>query len=208
VVHAYGFLAVFAAGLALGRTGDPSAQRDGAPAMQPALEEREKQEPVDPTVLPEADAHTLATSSGTAPAYLSQAVLGFCEQLERIGEVGLVVLLGGTLTVATLAPEALWFAPLLFLVVRPLSVLPVFGGAERRRLPRALIAWFGVRGIGSLYYLAYAMTHELPGAIADRLVALTLTTIAMSVVVHGVSVTPLMQLNERARPQDGRARRR
>jgi len=57
----------------------------------------------------------------------------------------------------------------------------------------AFIAWFGVRGVGSLYYLAYAMTHGAPTPV-DRLLAdITLVIVAASIVLHGVSVTPLMQ---------------
>ena len=57
---------------------------------------------------------------------------------------------------------------------------------------RALIAWFGIRGIGSVYYLSDALRHGLSGATAERLAALTLTVVAASIVVHGLSVTPLM----------------
>jgi len=54
------------------------------------------------------------------------------------------------------------------------------------------MAWFGIRGIGSLYYLAFAIAHGLDDSLARRLTELTLSAIAISVVVHGISVTPLM----------------
>jgi NhaP-type Na+/H+ or K+/H+ antiporter len=54
------------------------------------------------------------------------------------------------------------------------------------------MSWFGIRGIGSVYYLMFAENHGLPDGVAWRLLALVLTTIAVSVVVHGTSVTPLM----------------
>jgi sodium/hydrogen antiporter len=213
LLHAYGFLAVFAAGLALGRV-DAQASRDpverdgapGGPSMRPAPEDREALERAAQSALKEADAKALATGTTTAPAFLAQAVLGFSEQLERIGEVGLVVLVGSMITLATLAPEAIWFVPLLFLVIRPLAVVAVAGRLERRTLPRGLLAWLGVRGIGSLYYLAFAIAHDLPRALADRLVDLTLATIAASVVVHGISVTPLMNLYQKAQAPSGRRR--
>jgi NhaP-type Na+/H+ or K+/H+ antiporter len=56
----------------------------------------------------------------------------------------------------------------------------------------ALIAWFGIRGIGSIYYLLYAINHGLPRALAETLIAITLTTVAASIVLHGISVTPIM----------------
>jgi NhaP-type Na+/H+ or K+/H+ antiporter len=69
-------------------------------------------------------------------------------------------------------------------------------GTPRRKVgsvQRGLICWFGIRGIGSLYYLMYAVNHGLPQDLALRLISLTLCVIAVSVVVHGISVTPLMK---------------
>jgi sodium/hydrogen antiporter len=57
---------------------------------------------------------------------------------------------------------------------------------------RGLIGWFGVRGVGSLYYLAYAISHGVPPELARDLADVVLVTVAVSIVVHGVSVTPLM----------------
>ena len=68
-------------------------------------------------------------------------------------------------------------------------------GAQNRRVgtvQRGMISWFGIRGIGSLYYLMYAVNKGLPEALATQLIALTISVIAVSVIVHGVSVTPLM----------------
>jgi NhaP-type Na+/H+ or K+/H+ antiporter len=56
--------------------------------------------------------------------------------------------------------------------------------------------WFGIRGIGSVYYLTYAAAHGLPKPMADRLTAITFTVIVASLVVHGLSVTPLMKRYE------------
>lgn len=57
---------------------------------------------------------------------------------------------------------------------------------------RALIAWFGIRGVGSIYYLMFALTHGLPPEFRDLTIGLTLSTVALSIVVHGLSVTPVM----------------
>jgi NhaP-type Na+/H+ or K+/H+ antiporter len=78
-------------------------------------------------------------------------------------------------------------------VVRPIAVAV---GAPMRgapRLQRHLTMWFGIRGIGSIYYLSYATAHGLPAEIARTLTALVLTTVAASAVAHGVTVTPLMR---------------
>jgi NhaP-type Na+/H+ or K+/H+ antiporter len=57
---------------------------------------------------------------------------------------------------------------------------------------RSLVSWFGIRGIGSLYYLMFAINRGMPHDLARDLMSLTVCTIGLSVVVHGVSVTPLM----------------
>jgi NhaP-type Na+/H+ or K+/H+ antiporter len=178
LLHAYGFLAVFAAGLAL-----RGIERQAAGGRPPA----------DVRALAAAGAaEEVATDPARAPAYLAQAVLGFNEQLERIAEVAVVVLLGALLLSRALAAEALWLAPLLFLAIRPAAVWIGLLGAPVARPQRRLIGWFGIRGVGSLYYLAYAITHGLPPELAERLAALTLPLVAASIIAHGVSVTPLM----------------
>ena len=50
-----------------------------------------------------------------------------------------------------------------------------------------------------MYYLAFAVTHGLPEPVAADLTRLTLTAVAASVVLHGISVTPLMNLYGRGR---------
>jgi NhaP-type Na+/H+ or K+/H+ antiporter len=59
-----------------------------------------------------------------------------------------------------------------------------------------MMAWFGIRGIGSLYYLAYSLSHGLKDNAAD-LVGLTFSVVALSIVVHGISSQPLLNLYER-----------
>ncbi len=187
LLKGYGFLAVFAAGLALRRIEFRAA--DG-------------EEPPDEVMVAaaSADAEELATDPDKAPAYMAQAALGFTEQLERIGEVAVVLLLGGMLSRDFLPPGALWFIPLLLLVIRPLSVYAGTIGSRSTPAQRRLIGWFGIRGIGSVYYLTYAMQHGLPEPLARTLAALVLATVAVSVIVHGSSVTPLMQRYSRKSP--------
>ena len=136
----------------------------------------------------------VASHREKAPAYMAQAVLGFNEQLERIGEVAVVVLVGSMLSARYLTAEALWFVPVLLVVVRPASVWLGLLGSQTSAAQRHLIGWFGIRGIGSVYYLTYAINRGLPPELAHTLTALTLTTVAASVAAHGVSVTPLMRL--------------
>ena len=180
LLHTYGFLAVFAAGLALRRVERQSTGDSEQPP--PDVEALAKVGQVE----------ELATDPKKAPAYLAGAVLGFNEQLERIGEVAVVVLLGSMLSARMLRPEIIWFIPLLLLVIRPISVALGLVRSATSGLQRPLVAWFGIRGIGSIYYLTFAIQHGLPPELAGQLTALTLSTMAVSVVVHGISVTPLM----------------
>ena len=179
LVSTYAFLAVFAAGLALRyeerrETGDEAAEDVEAMAKEGQEEE-------------------VAVDEHVAPAYMASAVLGFAEQLERIGAVALVVLVGGLLHLGEWSVDALWFVPVVFLIVRPAAVAVGLAFSSTSDLQRELVAWFGVRGIGSVYYLMFAITHGLVDGLADRLLGLVLVTIAASVFIHGVSVTPIMK---------------
>jgi NhaP-type Na+/H+ or K+/H+ antiporter len=181
LAHANGFLSVFAAGLALKRVEELPAKIVNAAPPETVLPSRQEQE-------------ALATHAEIAGAYMTQAVQGFNEQLERIAEVAVVLVVGAMLSYTYLHASAVWFVPLLLLVVRPVSVWLGLLGAPVLRDQRILISWFGIRGIGSIYYLMYAINQGLPRALAEELVALTLTMVAASIVLHGISVTPLMSL--------------
>ena len=184
----YGFLAVFAAGVALRhlverQTRAPATSRM---AVEQAAVKRDNTAAAQVAVDPE-----------HAPAYMVHAVLGFNEQLERIGEVTVVIAIGALLWAVDWQDAVWWFVPLLLLVIRPLSVALGLAGSSVSAGQRLLIGWFGIRGIGSLYYLMYAINHGLPAGLADKLTSLTLSVVVTSIVVHGISVTPLMAMYER-----------
>ena len=179
LLHTYGFLAVFAAGLALRWVESRASGTERAP--------EEVLADVD-TVDPE----ELATRPETAPAYMAQTVLSFTEQLERIGEVAVMLLIGAMLSLEMIPTAALWFVPLLLLVIRPVAVNLGLIRSGVTPLERGYISWFGIRGIGSVYYLMYVITHEVPEDLALWLTGMTLAVVATSIVVHGISVTPLM----------------
>jgi sodium/hydrogen antiporter len=95
---------------------------------------------------------------------------------------------------SSLSMPAALLAVLLFAVIRPVSVHIALAGTGVPVAHRNLMAWFGIRGIGSVYYLMFAVGHGLPAAEAQALTGLILAVVAASIVVHGVSATPLMQL--------------
>jgi NhaP-type Na+/H+ or K+/H+ antiporter len=77
------------------------------------------------------------------------------------------------------------------------AVLVGLAGASVAPTRLAFIGWFGIRGVGSVYYLSYAITHDLQADVARTLAMLTLSVVAASILVHGISVTPLMRRYER-----------
>jgi sodium/hydrogen antiporter len=204
LVKGYGFLAVFAAAYALQLTasGDAlKAQLAVAARDAPDRDAGRNRRDQDATqsMEPSIDSNDPAVHPEQAPEHMTGQVLTFTEQLERIGEVGLVLVVGALLWQIDVPPHVWWFVPLLFFVIRPISVYAgLFDSATGRR-QRALIAWFGIRGIGSIYYLYYAVNHGLLNPAAELLVETVLIVIACSVVAHGVSVTPLMVAYERRR---------
>jgi NhaP-type Na+/H+ or K+/H+ antiporter len=123
---------------------------------------------------------------------MAGAVLTINEQVERLVEVVLVIVLAAILSPRYLNLEDAWFIAVLFLIIRPISVRLGLLGQNITPSERRLISWFGIRGIGSLYYLMFALNHGLPADLAPKLVSITLTTIAVSIVAHGITVTPLM----------------
>ncbi len=189
-LHGYGFLAVFAAGVALRHL---VQQQTSVPAESRKAVEQAAAEP-DTTL-----AQRAAVDRDHAPAYMVSAVLGFNEQLERIGEVTVVIAIGALLWAVDWNGAVWWFVPLLLLVIRPLSVAVGLARSSASGSQRLLVGWFGIRGIGSLYYLMYAINHGLPRGLADQLTSLTLSVVVASIVVHGISVTPLMAMYERRR---------
>jgi NhaP-type Na+/H+ or K+/H+ antiporter len=206
LAHASGFLAVFAAGLALPRM-RPVGRASSHRRLPVALTQGAAAE-IDST---EASAPASATHPVKAPGHMAHAVLSFDEQLERFAEVAMVLVVGAMFSYVEVPASAFWFVPLLLLVIRPLSILVAGAPAMASGIQLPLICWFGIRGIGSVYYLLYAINRGLPDAVAPTIVGLTLVTVVSSIVAHGVSIPPLMgryRRRRRARPAAVREPRR
>jgi len=190
---ASGFLAVFAAGLALQRIEADSKRDEPSKATKTRV------------ILGAESEKDIATHEKLAGTYMMQAVQGFNGQLERIAELVVVMAAGAMLSYTYVPPGALAFVLLLFFVARPAAVwLGLIGATSVSRDQRILISWFGIRGVGSIFYLMYAINHGLPPLLAEQLIAITLTTVAASVVLHGISVTPLMTLYARRKASQRR----
>ncbi len=173
----YAFLAVFAAGLALRFV----ERRNTGEKLSAEAEE-----------LVASGSEDAATDAEAAPAVMARTVLGFTEQIDRIGAVAVVVITGALVHLADWSWASVLFVALMFLVVRPIAVFIGLAGSATSTVQRGLTAWFGVRGIGSLYYLFYAVAHGVEGPEAEAVLGLVLSVVAVSAVVHGISVTPIM----------------
>ena len=176
----WGFLAVFFAGVALRQT---ELLLSGAHKDRQGL-----LVPDDPKADPAND----DVPDEPVPLTVSAESLVFKEHLERLSELTLVLLLGGMLSLSDWDWRSWGTALFLFTVARPLSVMLGLAGTKTSMRLRLIISWFGVRGIGSIYYLMYAINHGLTGDLARELVQITGIVVALSIVVHGTSVKPLM----------------
>ena len=96
--------------------------------------------------------------------------------------------------------DVVFVASAIFLV-RPLTGILSLSGLEAPRSERWALAFFGIRGVGSIYYLAYGLNHmQTPGA--ERLWAIVGLAILVSVVLHGLTVTPAMRWLDRSQGRD------
>ena len=175
LVHGNGFLAVLAAGLAMRRVETESAEERSATLGTVAKSEEK-------------------THPATAPTHLVRTVLGSNERFERIGELIVVLALGASLSTIHINQGGIWIALALFLAIRPLSVVIGLAGMRYTERELRLMSWFGIRGIGSVFYLMYAIEAGLPADLVQRFVSIVFTVVAASIALHGVSATPLMNV--------------
>ena len=117
------------------------------------------------------------------------------ETVEKFAELAVILLLGSTLTLSGLG-EPGWsgwlLVPVLLLAIRPLSVVLALLGSRLPAGDRRFVAWFGVRGVGSLYYVAVAIGL---GVLSDGeekvLFWTTAACVVVSVLAHGATASPL-----------------
>jgi len=186
LLHSWGFLAVFFAAVALRHTELKLARAIG---MKPEQLGAGVAEPIDSD----------SSSSPVPPPIVSAEALVFKEHLERLSELMLVLLVGGMLLLGFWNGRSLSLAAFVFVVARPVSVVIGLMGTQTSWRIRGIAGWFGVRGIGSVYYLMYAIQHGVPESLARDLTQLTLIVITLSILLHGISVKPLLSLLWRKR---------
>lgn len=126
--------------------------------------------------------------------------LHFIGLLERLLEVGTILLVGTILRIepaVTYGGQTLLIAGTLIFLIRPLATWISTIGDDLRPTTRLLFGWFGIRGVGSLYYLCYALSAGIPEEVGTPLSWITFFTVTISVILHGISATPLMNWYEK-----------
>jgi sodium/hydrogen antiporter len=181
LLNAWGFLAVFFAAISLRHIELKLAKAEG---VKPEQLGAGVEEPIH------------SKSDDKVPTAVSIEALVFKEHLERLSELVLVLLVGGMLNLHLLNWQAVCLAFFVFVLARPISVLTALIKTDISWSIRGAVSWFGIRGIGSIYYLMYAIQHGLSEAIARDVAQFTLTVVALSIFVHGISVKPMLHAIE------------
>lgn len=116
----------------------------------------------------------------------------FADQLERLASAVILLLFGGAVANGVLGSVS-WamvgVAAAILLVVRPLAGYAGIGAVKMPKVEKPAIAFFGIRGIGSLYYLSFAL-HEADFDGARELWAAVSVVILGSIVIHGFTAKP------------------
>ncbi len=130
-----------------------------------------------------------------------EALHDFVGQVERLVTAVLLILFGGAITTGLWADLGWWeigTAVVIVLVVRPIAGWLGLLGTGAARFERGAIAFFGIRGVGSFYYLAYA-TNQVDFGQAERLWGIVSLVVVISIVVHGITASPAMRRLDRLR---------
>lgn len=129
----------------------------------------------------------------------------YAEELERLLMMVLLVGFGAALVGGGLLQALTWpsvaFAMLALFIVRPLSGWISLLGSGRPTSERAVISFFGIRGLGTIYYLAYALNHAAFER-AEVLWSTAALTILISIILHGITITPVLRFLDRTSGRD------
>jgi sodium/hydrogen antiporter len=126
------------------------------------------------------------------------------EQVERLAMMVLLLMFGGAIVSGLLKPLTMadvGLALVTLLIVRPVAGLVGLIGFKAVVSEKLTLSFFGIRGVGSLYYLAYGLNHaSFPQS--ERLWAIIGLIVLFSILLHGLTVTPVMRLLDRQQGRD------
>lgn len=124
----------------------------------------------------------------------------FAEQIERLMMMVVLVCFGAAIAEGSVFHPLDWrivvASLIILLLIRPIAGWVGLLGSPIEKREKAVIAVFGIRGLGSFYYLAYALGHA-PFSNANILWVTVSLVVLISVVLHGITVTPVMRWLER-----------
>ncbi|HSO47678.1 MAG TPA: cation:proton antiporter [Rhizobiaceae bacterium] len=124
----------------------------------------------------------------------------FVEQAERLVMMILLVFFGAAIAEGSIFAALNWhvvvFALAVLLVVRPACGIVSLAGYKASYVEKAVISFFGIRGLGSFYYLAFAL-GKAEFEQADILWVSVCFVMLASILLHGVTVTPVMNFLDR-----------
>ncbi len=126
----------------------------------------------------------------TADKEASNEIIQFNDSLEKLGEFVIIVFFGSVLRWSHFSLLNLTMAATLLFIVRPLSVLPSL--ARMNREQKAMVSWFGIRGVGTFYYLSYALVKTDWTPPMEMVTQIAIVTVTASIILHGLSANPLM----------------
>ncbi|MCF6370372.1 cation:proton antiporter [Rhizobium halophilum] len=135
----------------------------------------------------------------------------FAEQIERLLMMLLIVCFGMILGDGRIF-EAMSWEIIVVALVTLFVIRPLFGWISLIGLPhlpseKAVISFFGIRGLGSFYYLAFA-TGQAEFGTEPTLWITVFLIVLISIIVHGVAVTPVMRRLDQQRWDDKAPRHR
>lgn len=115
----------------------------------------------------------------------------FTEQFEKLFILILLILFGGAISnglLSELDVEGVIYAIIAVLIIRPITGYLALLNTKTNRKERFVISFFGIKGIGSFYYLSFALNeHTFPNQ--DKLWSILGLTVLLSVILHGVTAT-------------------
>ncbi len=191
MLDASGFLATFAAGIGM-RSAEFKIQQIHSPENSNNITTAVPLEML-------ANPHLRHSMEKKGPLKFMGLVVGdaliFGDTAERFFAAILVVSLGAIL-IQYWELNGLFMAIIIFCFIRPISVFLSTWKTSVARRQKFLTGWLGIRGMGSINAATYAYTHGIIGADNSFIFGCVITVVAISVLLHGITVTPLLNFRD------------
>ncbi len=115
----------------------------------------------------------------------------FTDQIERI-LLGIILILFGGALVSGIFDKLTWqmglFGILFIFLIRPITALIALIGTKLHIKEKRIISFFGIRGMGSFFYLSFAL-HQTWFNHGSELWAMVSFIVLLSILIHGFTAT-------------------